>query len=146
MAALFQVCKVFYRKKLFMQDLLNAFPVSNETQQLISKLLPVPLSNVPFHQNTENITRLFAAHFPMHLAVHEVSPVSTPPVEYTQLHVHDDCDEINIILSGERLLYKIRLGDDEYILENNASIWIPRGLFHSANVLKGSGYFITIRV
>lgn len=118
----------------------------NETASFLFKMLPVALSNVPFHENTEAITRYFGEGFPVHLAVHEVSPVANPPAAYTQPHVHDDCNEINIILSPEKLLYKIRLGTDEHIIGNNSSIWIPKGMIHAANVLYGSGYYITIRM
>jgi mannose-6-phosphate isomerase-like protein (cupin superfamily) len=114
-------------------------------QQAVFDMLPIPLSNVPFHDNTESITRWFAAGFPVHLAVHEVSPVINPPAEYTQPHVHDDSDEVNIIISQHILLYKIQVGDEAYTVSNNACIWIPRGIVHSANVLQGSGYFVTIR-
>jgi mannose-6-phosphate isomerase-like protein (cupin superfamily) len=130
-----------------MQTLMRQlYGVKKETQSLIFPLLPVPLSNVPFHRNTKSITRYFAEGFPLHIAIHEVSPVTTPPIEYTQPHVHDDCDEVNIIISNDNLLYKIQLGADEYVVNNNSSIFIPSGVLHSANVLKGSGYFVTIRM
>lgn len=112
----------------------------------IFSLLPVGLSNVPFHEDTPSITRYFAENFPLHLAVHEVSPVLQPPTEYTQPHVHEDRDEINIIVARHKLLYKICLGNDDYTLDNNSAVWIPRGMRHSANVLYGSGFFITLQL
>ena len=124
----------------------NLLPFQSETTSFIRKMLPVSLSNVPFHNNIESITRYFANGFPVHLAVHEVSPVAKVPAAYTQQHLHDDCDEINIILSPEKLLYKIQLGNEEHVISNNSCIWIPRGVIHSANVLWGSGYFITMRI
>ena len=125
----------------------NCFPAEkNKKLSLIHDMLPVPLDNVPFHYNTDVITRYFAAGFPLHVAVHEVSPVSEPPDEYTLPHLHDDCDEVNIIISQGDLLYRIQLGDEEFTVSNNSSIWIPRGIIHSANVMKGSGFFITIRI
>jgi Mannose-6-phosphate isomerase len=126
-----------------MNDLLL---MRNSTQEWIFKMLPAALNNVPFHNNTPAINRIIAENFPVHLAVHEVSTVVSPPRTYTQLHVHEDSDEVNIILSPELLVYNIQVGDDEYCVSNNASIWIPRGVQHSANVLKGAGYFITIRL
>lgn len=119
--------------------------ITTNWQQAVYEMLPIPLSNVPFHENTESITRWFATGFPVHLAVHEVSPVIAPPVEYTQPHIHDDTHEVNIIISQHLLLYKIQVGDELYTVSNNASIWIPRGVVHAANVLQGSGYFITLR-
>lgn len=117
-----------------------------DTRALLFDMPAVPLSNVPFHDNTPSITRFFAGDFPLHMAVHEVSPVRFPPPEYTRLHVHEDFDEINVILSPKRLRYRIRLGEDEYTVENNRCIWIPRGTPHAANVLEGNGYFITLRL
>jgi mannose-6-phosphate isomerase-like protein (cupin superfamily) len=130
-----------------MQSLINSFPFAGtEEHSLIFNMIPMALSNVAFHKNTKSITRYFAEHFPMHLAVHEVSPVTTPPVEYTKPHLHGDSDEINIIISQHDLLYRIQLGDERYTVSNNSCIWIPRGTIHAANVLKGSGHFITIRI
>jgi mannose-6-phosphate isomerase-like protein (cupin superfamily) len=129
------------------QPCTNCFPSKvNNNQSLLFDMLPVPLANVPFHDNTDAITRYFAKGFPLHVAVHEVSPVSAPPETYTWPHVHDDCDEVNIIISQGDLLYRIQLGEEEFTVSNNSSIWIPRGTVHSANVLQGSGFFITIRL
>jgi mannose-6-phosphate isomerase-like protein (cupin superfamily) len=120
-------------------------PLNRETPTLFS-LLPVALSNVPFHTNTPSIIRYFAEGFPVHLAVHEVSPVVVPPEEYTLPHVHKDIDEINMIISKDNLLYKIQVGAEIYTVSNNVCIWIPKGTLHAANVLRGSGYFITMQI
>lgn len=124
----------------------HLFPVSSEKRPYIFSMQPAALSSIPFHQNTAFITRYFARRFPLHLAVHEVSPVLVPPAEYTQPHKHLDCDEINIILSDDDLLYKIRIGEETFVAGKNSCVWIPRGVMHSANVMKGSGYFITLRI
>lgn len=122
------------------------FVADKEKPPFIFEMMPAELSDVPFHTNTAAITRLFADGFPLHAAVHEVSPVIQPPEEYTQPHVHADSDEVNIIISKRELKYKIQLGDEVYIVNNNACVWIPKGMSHAANVLKGSGYFITLRL
>jgi mannose-6-phosphate isomerase-like protein (cupin superfamily) len=109
-------------------------------------MLPSSLSSVPFHADVEQITRYFAKGFPVHLAIHEISPVRETPEVYTQPHVHMDNDEINIIISTDRLRYKIQLEEEHFVVDNNTSIWIPRGMVHSANVLDGAGYFITVRL
>jgi mannose-6-phosphate isomerase-like protein (cupin superfamily) len=128
-----------------MQTLITEFPFAkNEEQSHIFEMLPRALSNVPFHRNTRWIRRYFADNFPFHLAVHEVSPVSIPPREYTEPHVHEEHNEINIIISQQDLLYKIQLGHNKYTVSNNSCIWIPKGMIHAANVLKGSGHFITM--
>ena len=128
-----------------MQTLVPQFPFASKKESIYS-MIPMALSNVPFHNNTESITRYFAQNFPLHLAVHEVSPVLVPPPEYTQPHIHEDFDEVNIILSHHDLLYAVQLRDDKFTVSNNACIWIPRGTIHSANVLRGSGHFVTIRI
>jgi mannose-6-phosphate isomerase-like protein (cupin superfamily) len=130
-----------------MQTLIKDWPFSKSSKNsVVYEMTPSALANVPFHDDTKAITRFFAENFPVYLAVHEISPVMLPPREYTQLHVHEDTDEVNIILSSQKLLYKIQVGDEEYIAGNNSSIWIPRGVMHSANVLQGTGYFITMRI
>ena len=130
-----------------MQTLVKSFPFADAAEHsLIFNMIPIALSNVPFHKNTKSITRYFAEDFPFHLAVHEVSPVSVPPIQYAEPHLHEAWDEINLIISQHDLLYRIQLDDEKYTVTNNSSIWIPRSTVHAANVLRGSGYFITIRV
>ncbi|MBC7922697.1 MAG: hypothetical protein H7Z75_16585 [Ferruginibacter sp.] len=118
----------------------------NDQESLIFKMLPEALAAVPFHRNTAAITRYTAKRFPLHLGVHQVSPVQYPPLEYTEPHVHEDYDEVNLIISEQELVYRIQLEDEVYTVSNNACIWIPRGVIHSANVLKGTGYYIAIRI
>jgi mannose-6-phosphate isomerase-like protein (cupin superfamily) len=122
------------------------YSLEKDLASLIHTLAPIPLSNVPFHENTASITRFFAQHFPVHLAVHEVSPISSPPPIYTIPHIHDDSDELNIIISRRKLIYTIQLGNEQFTVTNNSAIYIPRGTLHSANVQKGHGYFITLRI
>jgi mannose-6-phosphate isomerase-like protein (cupin superfamily) len=130
-----------------MQTLIKDWPfIKNGKNSVVYEMTPSALANVPFHDDTKAITRFFAENFPVYLAVHEISPVMLPPREYTLLHEHEDNDEVNIILSKQSLLYKIQVGEEEYIAGNNSCIWIPRGVLHSANVLQGTGYFITMRM
>jgi hypothetical protein len=119
---------------------------SKQIEGFISKMFPAALSEVPFHHDTESITRYFTSGFPLHLAVHQVSFISFPPEQYTLPHLHGDSDEINVILSPNKLLYKIQIGGDERIVGSNSAIWIPRGMMHSANVVEGEGYFVTLRL
>lgn len=130
-----------------MQTIIDALPYPKEKKSpFIFTMAASALSAVPFHQDTKSIRRYFSEKFPVHIAVHEVSPVIFPPEEYTQLHKHHDHDEINIIISPHNLVYKICLDDEQYTVTNNSCIWIPRGMMHPANVLKGSGYFIAMRL
>jgi len=124
----------------------NVSLAESKKRDHIFSMLPMALSSIPFHNNTGSITRYCAADFPMQLAVHEISPVKTAPKEYSLPHLHKDHDEINIIISGQKLVYKLQLEEEEYTVYNNSSIWIPRGKLHAANVLEGSGYFISLRI
>jgi hypothetical protein len=135
---------ILQQTSTLMQANIRQLPAGNPG--LIFDMLPAALAQVPFHRNAACITRYFAEDFPVHLAIHEISPVSAPPAEYTDPHLHEDFDEINILISSSRLVYKIVLGADEYTVASNSSIWIPRGMLHSANVLEGSGFYIAMRL
>lgn len=124
----------------------DTLQTAKNTSSLIHKLQNVPLSNVPFHQNTALLTRYFAEQFPAYVAIHEISSVVKTPATYTQPHTHDDCDEINIILSTKNLVCKMLIGEDEHIVSNNTSVFIPRGMVHAANVLYGEGFYIAMRL
>jgi len=117
-----------------------------DKQQLIYHNDLSPLSSVPFHQDIACIERLFPQGFPVHLAVHRVVDAYPDTRKYTQVHTHD-VDEINILIGDEEgLEYDIQLGEERFRVRSNASIYIPAGLAHAANVLSGSGYFIAVRL
>ncbi len=113
---------------------------------LVFNMGVAPLSSVPFHSDTDCIERYFSSTFPLHFAVHEVSETEFPPEEYTQVHIHENHHEMNAIISSNELEYRITLGEKDYLVKNNASIWIPAGVPHSANVIKGTGFFFAIRI
>ena len=115
------------------------------TANLIFSLIESSLGNVPFHNDTTAVARYVADRFPVHLAIHKISGITDTPPVYTQSHVHPDEDEINIILSETELIYLIDLAGEEHVVGTNNCIYIPRGMQHAANVLHGSGYFITLR-
>ena len=101
-----------------------------------------PLLGVPFHLNRQMIERVGWTGFPVHLAVHRVLNVCGAPVCYAELHAHDYA-EINIIIGEEDgLVYEIGLGNELYKVSSPSAIWIPAKLHHSANALRGSGFFV----
>jgi hypothetical protein len=123
---------------------------SNKHSSLISTGLVQPLHYVPFHANgIAPLTRRVMAgagvlpQVEKHVVAHELREVSAGFRSYCEPHVHD-CAEINILLSMSRLVYEIRLGDEVYIVEAPATIYIPAGLLHSANVIEGSGFFLAM--
>lgn len=69
-------------------------------------------------------------------------PEVIPP--YCELHYHD-FDEVNIVTSQDNSLkYKIKIEDEEYVVTAPATVYIPKGLKHAAEVLEGKGVFLAI--
>ncbi len=76
------------------------------------------------------------------IVVHVIKKVPKKVRNYTELHRHK-YDEINLILSEKgELVYRIQIEDEVYIVKSPASVYIPKGLRHSANVLSGEGIFV----
>lgn len=62
-----------------MQTLIQDWPFTkSQKSNFIHEMLPTTLANVPFHDDTIDITRFFAENFPVYIAVHEISPVMLP--------------------------------------------------------------------
>jgi len=108
------------------------------------------LGQVPFHSGAEApLTRRVLSGPSLHeglerrIVVHEVTDVSAERRHYCAPHFHDFA-EVNLLLSSSRLKYEICLGDETYLVEAPASIYIPAGLLHAANVFEGSGFFIAM--
>jgi len=99
-----------------------------------------PLDTIPFHNDIRSIDRIAWERFPVHLAVHHINGIDRMPERYVEAHTHEE-PEVNIIMSDGELVYEIGLGDETYTVTAPAAIWIPPGLSHSANVIRGSGYF-----
>lgn len=117
-------------------------------QSLISTGIVQPLQSMPFHDEAPILRRLMSgknlhSEADKHIAIHEISHLQPQDRSYCQPHYHN-CNEFNLILSFEKLVFRITLGDETYIVNAPASIFIPRGLSHSANVIEGQGFFITI--
>jgi hypothetical protein len=118
-------------------------------QSLISPGLIQSLDSIAFHADGPLERRLFAgrdvhAAANWHVAVHELRAVDRQvDRDYCAPHAHN-CDELNLLLSFGRLVMRIELADECYIVEAPASIFIPAGLTHSANVIEGSGFYVTL--
>ena len=115
-------------------------------ENLLFQLQKRSLSTVPYHENIENIERFFCDFFPFYLAVHKVSFDDPNFLKYTQLHKHDE-DELNIIISEDsNLEYLLQIEDEEYKITSNSAIYIPKHHLHSANVIRGRGFYIALRL
>ena len=117
-------------------------------KKYITKGINESLSQVPFHKKApiKRLSMLSKKTIPesnIHAAVHIVD-INKKISKYSTLHKHN-ADEVNIILSqGEKLVYEIQLGDEIYKVSSPATIFIPKGVPHRADVLSGSGFFVCL--
>lgn len=108
-----------------------------------------PMENVSFHCKAP-IKRLLMLDNAMvsesdaHIAVHCVNSFSKEISKYSEPHKHD-CDEINLILSeDDKLVYKIQMEDEFYKVSSPATVFVPKGVKHNAEVVSGKGIFVCI--
>ena len=117
-------------------------------QRFIKQGIIESMDKIPFHKKApiKRLSMLDKSIIPesnTHIAVHFVDASNNLP-EYSELHKHNH-DEINLILSEEsKLTYNVQLGDEKYKVSSNSSIFIPKGLSHSAQALSGKGIFVCI--
>ena len=115
-------------------------------KKYITKGISEPLSDVPFHGKAPIKRRLMldkklVPDSDMHIAVHLVDAKKKMP-QYSKLHKHN-VDEINLILSENgKITYEVQLGDETYAISSPATVFIPKGLLHRAQVLSGRGTFV----
>jgi hypothetical protein len=95
--------------------------------------------------NAAAIQRYFAAD-PLYAAVHLVGDAPDEPRSYGVAHTHP-FPEVNILagLPGE-LVFRIRVDDDEREIVSPAIVVIPPGVVHSANLVRGTGSFVVLRL
>ncbi|WP_316801445.1 hypothetical protein [Pedobacter frigidisoli] len=117
-------------------------------KHLITNGVEIPLENIKFHGEAP-LKRLLMSglgtdvNFNMHIAIHEISePLKFEHRTYSEKHAHN-CDEWNILL-GEDLIFEITLDDEVFQVKSPSTVFIPKGTYHSANVLAGKGYYIAI--
>jgi len=118
----------------------------NKYQKFIKKGVIESLDNVPFHGMApiKRLSMLSKSLIPAsntHIAVHFVDASKDLP-KYSKLHKHNH-DEINLILSEDsRLTYEIQLEDESYKVTSPSTIFIPKGMKHSAQAISGKGIFV----
>lgn len=117
-------------------------------QKFIKKGVVEPLEKVPFHKKApiKRLSMLNKSLIPesnTHVAVHFVDASEKIP-NYSQLHKHNH-DEINLILSEDAsLTYEIQFEDEKYRVSSPSTIFIPKGIRHSAYATSGKGIFVCI--
>jgi uncharacterized protein YjlB len=107
-----------------------------------------PLQGVPFHSEGP-LTRWLLASEDMapgsgvFIALHEFSGVETARRDYCRPHRHDH-DEINVFHTTSHLEVEVDLDGETVLLEAPATVLIPAGVRHAANVRSGSGFMVAI--
>ena len=82
---------------------------------------------------------------PLHIAVHLIKNIDTPPDPYAQIHCHPECDEIGLIIAPkDELEYEIILDGKETRVKSPAAVYIPAGTYHRARALSGTGAYVCI--
>ncbi len=118
----------------------------NKYQKFIKKGIIESLDKVPFHSQApiKRLSMLNKTLIPQsdtHIAVHFVDASKDLP-KYSKLHKHNH-DEINLILSEDSsLTYEIQLEDESYEVTSPSTIFIPKGMKHSAQAILGKGIFV----
>lgn len=120
-----------------------------KNDHLVTHGVELPLQNIKFHEQAP-LKRILmsglgsSANFDMHIAIHEINEdLPFEHREYSKKHRHN-CDEWNIILGSEGFTFEITLDEEIYEVQSPATVFIPKGMRHSANVLKGKGFYIAI--
>ena len=117
-------------------------------KKFIQKGIDEPLEQVPFHGNApirrlSMLSKNLVNESDTHIAVHFVDATKNLP-KYSKSHKHNH-DEINLILSEDsELRYEIHLEDEKYIVSSPSTIFIPKGMNHSAQAIAGKGIFVCI--
>ncbi len=106
------------------------------------------LANVPFHEEGP-LTRWLMASAALHpdigtyIAVHQFSDVEPASRDYCEVHVHD-YDEINVFYTDSELRVEVRLGEELIQVDAPATVFVPAGTPHAANVKSGTGIMVAI--
>jgi len=112
---------------------------------IISNGIFEELSKIPFHESIDFLKRIIFPEIDnVHLAVHIIENARARNEEYAQPHTHD-VPELNLILSqDDELEYRINFDGKEQIVKSPSALWIPAGVEHSANAIRGSGIYMCL--
>jgi cupin superfamily acireductone dioxygenase involved in methionine salvage len=123
--------------------------MNHKYKKFIKKGSSQPLQSILFHNKAKFIKRIifgknsfFGSNY--HIAVHIINNLPKKIPKYVEPHTHN-CDEINILLSEKgKLVYKIKMNDESYIVSSPSIVCIPKGIKHTAEVVRGHGIFVVL--
>lgn len=107
-----------------------------------------PLSGVPFHDDGP-LRRFLMSGRELHpelgtfIAIHQFDGVEPAERGYCHLHVHP-YDELNVFHTTSALRVAVRLDDETIEVDAPATVLIPAGVAHAANVIAGTGFMVAI--
>jgi hypothetical protein len=108
-----------------------------------------PLRNIPFHHDGP-LTRWLMASAALHpdldchIAIHQFSNVETARRDYCEVHIHE-YDEINVFYATASGLHvAVQLDGETIQVDAPATVYIPAGTPHAANVISGTGFMVAI--
>jgi hypothetical protein len=119
-------------------------------EHLITPGVEQALSSVAFHHDAP-LTRYVMLQKDkvegdggFRIVSHVITDLPNTVAPYCDLHWHD-FDEVNLILSEDNSLkYRIRLEDETYEVNAPATVYIPKGTKHAAEVISGRGLYLAI--
>lgn len=117
-------------------------------KKFIQKGIEESLDKIPFHgkapiRRLSMLSKNLVTESDTHIAVHFVDATTNLP-KYSKSHKHNH-DEINLILSeNSKLQYEIQLEDERYTVSSPSTVFIPKGMNHSAQAISGKGIFVCI--
>jgi len=103
----------------------------------------------PGYHDIGEVMRLFAAGSPVHIAAHWIEGAEDLPRDYSCAHAHEDLTEVNILLGEpDGLVYSMVLEEraEPVLVESPRVLVVPPGVVHSANVVRGRGWFVVLRL
>jgi hypothetical protein len=105
------------------------------------------LAAVPTHAEAGvGLRRYRFVNAPYHSALHIIDDAGQTESDYCELHEHEDCAELNVIVPSEAgLAYEVRDGTQLHTIDEPVALWFPPSVPHCAIAQEGSGLFFVAR-
>ena len=78
----------------------------------------------------------------LNIYVHHMKVKEGEAPDYVDIHTHDVSQAYVFPLEG--ITFEVTLGDEKYVAESPACVFIPPGLKHTIKMLKGEGIEVSI--
>jgi quercetin dioxygenase-like cupin family protein len=78
----------------------------------------------------------------LNIYVHHMKVEEGKAPDYVDMHTHDVSQAY--VFPQEGLTFEVNLGEENYVVDSPACIFIPPGLVHNLKILKGEGLEVCI--